>query len=908
MSLRTRSILAAAALLGIGGSASAQPYGIDTRETNNSIVISDIVDDPPADSFVTQVAYNLALTDPTHVTNAGDGSNRVFVVERAGRIRVFDEDDASPTMTTFLDITGRVTAGGELGLLSVAFHPDYENNGQFYVFYTTSNGSPYTNRISLFFNNTPAGNTADPNSEVILVDQADPFSNHNGGQLQFGEDGFLYAGFGDGGSGDDPNDAGQNMNTLLGKILRIDVDGTAPGLNYAIPTDNPFAGYSATATNVVVESRQPGGALTPAPAYQEFGPAGGFTDSTLKSSFTGSGLTGTGSRTSTNAALTSRARFTPAALEPGLYNVYVTTTNDGTANAGNTTYRINTADGLLTYNIALTSANTGNRWRLIRRNVRIDADTEAYVEIQETATQSGNLFSDAVRFERITAVRPEIYAFGLRNPWRFAPDFVTGTIWVADVGQNDREEVNILRNGGNYGWRDVEGDVCTPGIDSTCDRTGYVNPIKVYPHSGAGDTGCSITGGVVYRGTEFPELYGMYLYTDYCTGWIRGLRWDGSFVTADMRIVPANAANDIVSFGYTESGEMLMASISQDRLMKLARAAGFPAPENDLPLKLSQNAALYDLAKETEVPGVIPYQPRNQFWSDGVHKERHMALPGVQDIQYTGVDGWNFPDDSTIVKNYWIPLEDGNPASEKLVETRLMVRDGSDWRFYSYKWNEDETEAWLLLERETRPFTVQTADGPLEYSYFYPNSSDCQQCHTGAANYTLGISTLTLNCTFTYPTSGVTDNQLRTYDHIGLLDPALPAPTDQLPAIAGVEDTTESLERRAKAWLHTNCAHCHREGGNSPVPWDARWDTDVNDMGLIDIRPSAGDIGIEDAYIIKSGDPAKSVLYERITSLDPAIRMPPLASTRVDEDGARVIRAWIYSLNSSATGEGWMLY
>lgn len=324
----------------------------DTIDTNpNPPTVQDL------GQFELIPAYpNLSFNRPVDFQHAGDGTNRVFVVEQRGVITVFTDDPETDQSTTFLDISGPVDdQSNEEGLLGLAFHPNYSSNGFFYVNYTVNN--PARTRISRF--SVSAGNPdqADPASEQILLEFSQPFGNHNGGQLGFGPDGYLYIATGDGGSAGDPEENGEDLTTLLGGILRIDVDQTSGDLPYAIPANNPFAGNSEN-------------------------------------------------------------------------------------------------------------------------------------------------------------IREEIFAYGLRNPWRFSFDAQTGQLWTGDVGQNAMEEINIIENGGNYGWNTTEGDLCFDPSNN-CDTQGITLPVLTYRHD-QGDR--SVTGGFVYRGTELTELSGQYIYADFVSG------------------------------------------------------------------------------------------------------------------------------------------------------------------------------------------------------------------------------------------------------------------------------------------------------------------------------------------------------------------------------------------------------
>lgn len=346
---------------------------------------------PGADSYEAEVAFpHLSFSNPLDLQHPGDGSGRLFVVEQGGRIKVFANDASATEAATFLDITDQVVSGGERGLLGLAFHPGYEANGYFYVNYTAPD--PLRTVISRFRVSADDPNRADAASESILLSFPQPFGNHNGGQVRFGPDGYLYIATGDGGSGGDPQGNGQDRSTLLGAILRIDVSGTAAGNNYAIPPDNPFAG------------------------------------------------------------------------------------ND-------------------------------------------------------------------------QGFREEIFAYGLRNPFRFSFDAETGRLWAGDVGQNEFEEIDIIENGHNYGWNIMEGNACYEA--SECDRSGLTPPVYVYDHS-SGDR--SVTGGFVYRGSRLQKLAGYYIYGDFVSGRIWALEASESEDPDNIELVDSGL--NISSFGIDAGNEL----------------------------------------------------------------------------------------------------------------------------------------------------------------------------------------------------------------------------------------------------------------------------------------------------------------------------------------------------------------
>jgi glucose/arabinose dehydrogenase len=377
--------------------------------------------DWPAIAFQQVSLPNLA--SPVYLTHAGDGSGRIFIVERSGRIQLVKNGALQPT--PFLDISGRVrspSSGGgfEEGLLGLAFPPDYAQRQRFYVYYTQPDGDNVVAR----FHTSANPDLGDPSSEELILEIPHPErTNHNGGQLAFGPDGYLYLGPGDGGGGGDPDNNGQNPATLLGKILRIDVEAK-------IPTS------------------------TPGEPNRIFFP--------------------------------------------------------------------------------LISRNNGLPYRVPPDNPFIG--------------QSGYL--------------PEIWALGLRNPWRFSFDRSTGNLYIADVGQDDVEEINFQAagsNGGqNYGWNILEGSQCYPPGSSCTPPANYVAPVAEYLHGANDSNGCSVTGGYVYRGAAYPNLQGIYFYADYCQGKVYGLKFENSAWQSQMLLDTTYRPS---SFGEDENGEIYLVDI-----------------------------------------------------------------------------------------------------------------------------------------------------------------------------------------------------------------------------------------------------------------------------------------------------------------------------------------------------------
>ncbi len=380
-----------------------------------------VVDADDPELQFTLISSHRAIVD---IANAGDGSGRLFLVEQPGRI--FINKDGEDPQSPFLDIRSRVmSTENEQGLLSVAFPPDHETSGFFYVWYTLFGGNMVLSRFKV----TDDPDIADAQSEIKLLTVAQPFGNHNGGRLQFGPDGMLYLGIGDGGGAFDPDEVGQDGSTLLGKLIRIDVDPMHG--SYAIPSDNPYVG------------------------------------------------------------------------------------------------------------------------------------------------------SDSVR--------NEIWARGLRNPWKISFDSGTGDLFVADVGQNQLEEVNFQPTaspgGENYGWSVMEGSQCVGG-GVGCDQSGLTLPVAEYDHN----NGCSITGGEVYRGTAYPNMTGMYFYGDYCSGNIWGLTRDGNQWSSSLL---ADTSYRITTFGLDEEGGVYVVN-QNSGIFKLSD--GPPKPEPSFAINAGFNDAWFNPA------------------------------------------------------------------------------------------------------------------------------------------------------------------------------------------------------------------------------------------------------------------------------------------------------------------------
>lgn len=325
---------------------------------------------------------------------------------------------------------------------------------------------------------------------------------------------------------------------------------------------------------------------------------------------------------------------------------------------------------------------------------------------------------------------------------------------------------------------------------------------------------------------------------------------------------------------------------------------GMPSEaDGKMPPLLSQTGVYSDTAKRIANPGLIPYDLNVAFWSDGADKSRWIAVPAGQ-IAFSPTGEWRFPAGTVFVKNFDLRLDAANPGATRRVETRLLVRDSKGGVYgVVYKWRPDGSDADLLPASATEKIAVKSDSGEIQQTWYYPSREDCLTCHTAGAGGVLGVKTRQLNRSFTYP-SGVADNELRTWNHLGLFAPSFKdeaVPT--FPALAAGDDTTRSLEDRARSYLDANCAQCHRPGG-TVANFDARYDTPLAKQALID-GPVLIDQGIDRPRVISPHDIWRSIAYMRIDTVGD-IRMPPLARETIDQKGVRLLGEWIDSMPGPA--------
>ncbi len=315
--------------------------------------------------------------------------------------------------------------------------------------------------------------------------------------------------------------------------------------------------------------------------------------------------------------------------------------------------------------------------------------------------------------------------------------------------------------------------------------------------------------------------------------------------------------------------------------------------EGVIPRLLSQTGAFENIHDLTPVKSLIPYDLIVPFWSDGAAKIRFVSVPDEK-IKFSATGEWNFPAGTVFVKTFELPIDESNPSLKCRLETRLLVRDDAGGVYgVTYKWRADNSDADLLTTNLTETIPIKTATGVRTQTWYYPSRQDCLTCHTANAGLVLGVKTRQLNRDFTFP-SGASDNELRTWNHLGLFDTNLDETQLQnLPALARIEDSNRSLEDRARSYLDANCAQCHRPRGTVAY-FDARFDTPLAKQGLIN-GPVLIDQRIDNSRVVAANDVWRSILLLRASSID-GLKMPPLAHNRVDEAGVELLKQWIGSL------------
>jgi len=732
---------------------------------------------PPPVGYQTVDAFpsNPFFEDALALRTPRGSSNQLFVAERRGIISyVADVTSPNPVRQVLLDIGDQVMfdngGEGEMGLLGFDFHPGFATNGFVFVAYTALN--PRQDRLARFTAN-PTTLTVDTNTQQILFSVVDEAFNHNGSDVHFGPDGYLYMSMGD--EGDQYNfrqNAQRIDKDFYSGLLRIDVDRKPSNVE-----PNP---HSAIATN-------------------------------------GSGQ---------------------AFYKIPIDNPYVHTA-------------------------------LGGGW-------------------------SGTYFGQTIT--NLGAVRGEFFATGLRHPWRFWIDPTNSEVWVGDVGQDSYEEVNVVTNGGNYGWAYYEGTnlarTLYPGQVNllTNPPPGLAFGLYTYAHTGLGGdpllAGNAVIGGVVYRGSRLPELNGAYIFGDFPVG---GASTIWALRRTNSSVVVERIASDqgVAAFGVDPSnGDLLIAAYGQNKVKRLVRGD----VASTFPQKLSDTGVFADLATLSPNPGIVNYEPIVAFWSDYAIKRRWFSIADLTNkVTFATDANWSFPAGMKWIKHFDLETERGNPTTKKRIETRVLVKTDTGAFGVSYAWNDAGTEAFLVPDAGTNFFLPILVGGitnqqPVEI----PSRSACLVCHTPVGGHALSFNTRELNQVASL--NAHNGNQLTLLGLAGYLDTTVGSP-QTLPAHAAATNVNLSLESRVRSYLAVNCVQCHQSGGSGPSTWKARPELTLDQTGLINGVPDNNG-GNPLNKLVVPGDAVHSVLLQRIKG-NGFGRMPPLASHQLDLASIQLVETWI---------------
>jgi putative heme-binding domain-containing protein len=505
--------------------------------------------------------------------------------------------------------------------------------------------------------------------------------------------------------------------------------------------------------------------------------------------------------------------------------------------------------------------------------LRIDVDRKA--DAKNYAVPADNPFLGKPN------VRPEIWAFGFRNPWKISFD-AKGRLWCGDVGWELWEMIHLVDRGSNHGWSAMEATQSVkPQLLSPL--APIKPPVIAHPHTEA----ASITGGYVYHGKAFPELDGAYVYGDYETGKIWALWHDGSRITRHEEI--ADTPHKIVTFGQLADGEIIYAHWGKPS--SFHRLTRNPAIGNTahFPRKLSETGLFQDTAKQTPADGVYAFSVAEPMWQDRLLGTRFIALPGSATIQASiqkRKDGSRsgekviWPKDAVLVKTLSTPE---SPA--RLVETQILHNDGETWTGYSYRWNAAQTDADLVTANGAEATMPLQAAEPIQHRFHA--RAECIRCHTPWTGFALGFQPQQL-------TSIAGKSARESAIELGLVNEAF----FELSAarLVSSHDEKADLEARARSWLHANCAHCHRKNGGGSVALKVNIDLPLLETELIGEKPLRGDMGIPEARLIAPGLPAHSALLARIGRTGSG-RMPIIGSQEVDQHAFELLWAWIDDLS-----------
>jgi glucose/arabinose dehydrogenase len=804
----TRQICRLFSLVLAAGTALPMAEGQLVRQANITLTLPP--DLPSATGYATENALgSLTFSLPMCTAFPPGDTNRLFVAQRGGILRVVPNLTA-PSASDYFALTSLLSAGqtlrtdGENGFLSLAFHPNFATNRTLFVYFSIDVGGTLYQRLHQVTVSSATATSVTISQHKPLLTILDRDTNHNGGSINFGPDGYLYLSLGDeGGGGDNRNNA-------------------------------RFINHFRRTTNPVVHRT-------------------GFWGQLLRNA----------------------VEVDPVG-QPG---VFPPNTVDPNPHIQNST--------------AFPSAVHGNY------RVPLDNPFHGYTRWHSQTIDPAT-------------VRTEIFATGLRNPFRWSFDPSTGRIFLADVGQDVYEEVDIISKGDDLGWSWREGfhpfTTSQPYPDSSPGNTNAEPPppqpndppgtgfsprapIYEYDHTndGVGNDaviyGSSITGGIVYRGSRLTELFGRYLFADYNSGRVAALR-ENNGVWTGQRLISSESG--FVHFGYDpRNNDALLCNLNNGTIRRLIRSG---VTGTQPPATLAAAGVFSNLADLTPNQGIVPYEPNVPFWSDYAHKTRWFSIKNLTDTVAFNADGnWTFPTGMVWVKNYDIDLERGNPATRRRLETRILVKTATEVYGLSYQWDNiqsgAQTNATLVAE-DGLSFPIPGSSPP--QTWRFPSRSECKGCHTSVGGFALSFNTRQFNRSYTY--GAQTQNQIAALSGAGYFSSPVTGIAN-LPSLVRADDPTASLEWRVRSHLAVNCSQCHQPGGPATGNWDGRPTTATDAAGIINgiLLNTFGDPA--NRFIVKN-DVSHSMVIKRMQGAG-VPRMPPIATNERDLVAEQLVTHWI---------------
>jgi uncharacterized repeat protein (TIGR03806 family) len=860
----------------------------------------------------TETVLVTGINGATAMDFAPDG--RLFVCEQTGALRVVQNDVLLPR--PFLTV--KVDSSWERGLLGVAFDPHFDKNNYVYVNYISPDPYPH-HRISRF---TADGDTAAPGSEVVLFEGDDQNklgggvkNGHQGGAIHFGKDGKLYVAIGDQTAGA----PAQDLKTLQGKILRLNADGS-------IPEDNPFyqrttekyrAIWALGLRNPFTFAFQPGNGrmfindVGGANEEINVGAAGAnYGWPTVEHGPTNDARFRGPIHWYKESSIAGGAFYNPPRRQfPASYagkyffadfkQGWIKTLDPdkpedvrdfltGLGNLSVVDIKI-AADGSLYYLRRLAwvrdkdyKANTGVLYKVRYSGAEAPARIAAEPVDQRLSTRQSATF-------RVAAGGGKPLRFQWQRDDRDIAGATGDTYTLPAVRRTDSGAHFRCVVSNAYG-KAVSRPAALTVITSFEDiESAGFERVTVAPRSG------KYTGPVTVRLRSRGVQGAIHYTTDGREPNLRSQLYREPFVLARTATLQFRLFEDGKPVGrpgeavFTIEGKTAYGLPYREE----ATTLHVPLTIENAPLLLSRTGLFASLADLRPRRGLVPYTVNVPLWSDGAVKQRWMA-PGRSPIAFAPEGEWTFPAGTIFVKHFDLPIDERDPRVKRRLETRLLVVDGSGGGYgVTYKWRPDNRDADLLRDNQREDIVIKTAAGTRKQTWYYPSPTDCLTCHTAAAKFVLGVKTRQLNGSFTYPTTGVTDNQLRTWNHLGLFEPRV-----EESQIAGfrklrpLDDATASLTDRARSYLDANCANCHRPGNIIRATFDARFDTPLSRQELLDAPTVSDSLNLSDPRVIACGDVERSMMTQRMRRTDQN-RMPPLASAVPDRAALDVLDRWI---------------